>query len=82
MKPLVRLGIGGKSTYLLTTIGRRTGQERTTPVILVENDGITMAWLPTDRCPEFKMRYAPSQELRFATADQRKVTIHAEEVYL
>jgi hypothetical protein len=25
MKPLVRLGIGGKSTYLLTTTGRRTG---------------------------------------------------------
>ncbi len=32
----VRLGIGGKSTYLLTTVGRRTGQKRTTPVILVE----------------------------------------------
>jgi len=39
MKPLVRLGIGGKSTYLLTTTGRKTGQQRTTPVILVENDG-------------------------------------------
>jgi len=39
MKPLVRLGVGGKSTYLLTTTGRRTGQPRTTPVVLVENDG-------------------------------------------
>ena len=37
MAPLVRLGIGGKSTYLLTTTGRKTGQERTTPVTLVEN---------------------------------------------
>ena len=36
MAPLVRLGIGGKSTYLLTTTGRKTGQERTTPVTLVE----------------------------------------------
>jgi len=35
---MVRLGIGGKSTYLLTTTGRRTGQQRTTPVILVETD--------------------------------------------
>ena len=43
MKPLVRLGIGGKSTYLLTTTGRRTGQQRTTPVILVEKRWTTMA---------------------------------------
>jgi hypothetical protein len=32
--PMVRLGIGGKSVYLLTTTGHRTGQERTTPVML------------------------------------------------
>jgi deazaflavin-dependent oxidoreductase (nitroreductase family) len=43
MKPLIRLGIGGRSTYLLTTTGRRTGQQRTTPVILVEEDG--QRWL-------------------------------------
>ncbi len=36
MTPLARHGIGGKSTYLLTTTGRRTGEKRTTPVILVE----------------------------------------------
>ena len=36
MAPMVRLGIGGKSCYLLTTTGRRTGQKRTTPVTLVE----------------------------------------------
>jgi len=36
---MLRLGIGGKSTYLLTTTGRRTGRPRTTPVILVETDG-------------------------------------------
>jgi deazaflavin-dependent oxidoreductase (nitroreductase family) len=36
MTPMVRLGIGGKSSYLLTTTGRKTGQERTTPVTLIE----------------------------------------------
>jgi deazaflavin-dependent oxidoreductase (nitroreductase family) len=36
---LVPLGIGGKSTYLLTTTGRRTGEKRTTPVILAETGG-------------------------------------------
>jgi hypothetical protein len=36
MTMLLRLGIGGRSTYLLTTMGRNTGQKRTTPVILVE----------------------------------------------
>jgi len=36
MAPMVRLGIGGKSSYLLTTTGRKTGQKRTTPVTLVE----------------------------------------------
>jgi len=43
MAPMVRRGIGGKSTYLLTTTGRRSGQERTTPVMLVETD--TERWL-------------------------------------
>lgn len=37
--PMLQHGIGGKSSYLLTTIGRRSGKERTTPVILVETDG-------------------------------------------
>ena len=35
---LLRVGIGAKSTYLLTTTGRKSGQKRTTPVILVESD--------------------------------------------
>jgi deazaflavin-dependent oxidoreductase (nitroreductase family) len=33
---LVRLGVGPKSTYLLTVNGRKTGKPRTTPVMLVE----------------------------------------------
>jgi deazaflavin-dependent oxidoreductase (nitroreductase family) len=35
---MLRFGLGAKSTYLLTTTGRRTHQPRTTPVILVENE--------------------------------------------
>jgi deazaflavin-dependent oxidoreductase (nitroreductase family) len=35
----IRLRIGPKSTYLMTTIGRRSGLPRTTPVTLVESDG-------------------------------------------
>ncbi len=36
MTAMLRFGVGGKSAYLLTTTGRKTGQKRTTPVILVE----------------------------------------------
>jgi len=37
VSPLVKIGIGGRTTYLLTTTGRKSGLERTTPVTLVEN---------------------------------------------
>ena len=37
MRTLIRLGAGGRTTYLLTTTGRKSGQPRTTPVTLVEN---------------------------------------------
>jgi deazaflavin-dependent oxidoreductase (nitroreductase family) len=37
MRTLIRLGIGGRTTYLLTTVGAKSGQPRTTPVTLVEN---------------------------------------------
>ena len=76
--PLVRLGIGGKSTYLLTTTGRRTGQRRTTPVILVENDGQRwlvspygmVAWVHNVRAqPQIALRHGGRSE-----------TLHAEEV--
>jgi deazaflavin-dependent oxidoreductase (nitroreductase family) len=36
---LLNVGAGPRSTYLLTTTGRRTGQPRTTPVTLVEEAG-------------------------------------------
>jgi deazaflavin-dependent oxidoreductase (nitroreductase family) len=37
MAGLVRLGTGPRSNYLMTVVGRKTGQPRTTPVTLVEN---------------------------------------------
>jgi len=78
MNPLVRVGIGGKSTYLLTTTGCRTGQQRTTPVILVENDGQRwlvspygiVAWVHNVRAqPEVILRHG-----------RRVETLHAGEV--
>lgn len=35
---LIKAGLGGRSNYLLTTVGRRTGQSRTTPVTLIEDE--------------------------------------------
>lgn len=78
VKRSVRLGIGGKSTYLLITTGRRTGQQRTTPVILVEEDGERwlvssygmVAWVHNVRAqPEVTLRHG-----------RRTKTLHAEEV--
>jgi deazaflavin-dependent oxidoreductase (nitroreductase family) len=43
MGMLLRLGIGPKPMRLLTTVGRKSGQPRTTPVTLVE--GETGRWL-------------------------------------
>ena len=43
MASMLQIGIGPKSSYLLTTTGCKTGQPRTTPVILVEADG--QRWL-------------------------------------
>ncbi len=43
MASMLKIGIGPKSSYLMTTTGRKTGQPRTTPVILVEADG--QRWL-------------------------------------
>ncbi|MEO9200519.1 MAG: nitroreductase family deazaflavin-dependent oxidoreductase [Antricoccus sp.] len=39
MTVLIRTGVGAKSSYLLTTTGRRSGKPRTTPVTLVESGG-------------------------------------------
>jgi deazaflavin-dependent oxidoreductase (nitroreductase family) len=39
IKPLIRLGLGGRHTYILTVRGRKTGQLHSTPVTLVEDAG-------------------------------------------
>jgi len=39
MAALIRVGAGGRANYLLTTVGRHTGQSRTTPVTLIEHAG-------------------------------------------
>jgi deazaflavin-dependent oxidoreductase (nitroreductase family) len=36
MNSMLKIGLGGRSYYLLTTTGRTSGQKRTTPVILVQ----------------------------------------------
>lgn len=72
MTAMVRLGIGGKTTYLLTTTGRRTGQQRTTPVILVRTDGErwlvapygSVAWVYNVRAkPEVTLRHGKRAEM-------------------
>ncbi|MGH8983497.1 MAG: nitroreductase family deazaflavin-dependent oxidoreductase [Acidimicrobiia bacterium] len=37
--PLIRMGLAPRGSHLLTTLGRRTGQRRTNPVHLVDDDG-------------------------------------------
>ncbi|MGD0321996.1 MAG: nitroreductase family deazaflavin-dependent oxidoreductase [Acidimicrobiales bacterium] len=75
---MLRLGIGGRSTYLLTTTGRKTGEKRMTPVILVETDAGrwlvspygTVGWVHNVRAqPEVSLRRG-----------RRVETLRAEEV--
>ena len=40
VKPLIRLGLAGRQTYLLTVVGRRSGRRYSTPVKLVERSGV------------------------------------------
>jgi deazaflavin-dependent oxidoreductase (nitroreductase family) len=41
--PLARLGLAGKRTHILTTVGRKTGRKYSTPVMLVFLNG--QRWL-------------------------------------
>ena len=77
MKPLVRLGIGGKSTYLLTTTGRRSGQQKTTPVILVESDG--ERWLVSPYGNVAWVHNVHAQPEVILRHGRRLETLHAEE---
>jgi deazaflavin-dependent oxidoreductase (nitroreductase family) len=46
VRPLARLGLSGKRTYLLTVPGRKTGRLYSTPVSLVELGGTRWAVAP------------------------------------
>jgi deazaflavin-dependent oxidoreductase (nitroreductase family) len=70
-KALIGAGIGGGSYYLLTTTGRKTGRQRTTPVVLVENPGErwlispygTVSWVCNLRAlPELSLRHGHRTE--------------------
>jgi deazaflavin-dependent oxidoreductase (nitroreductase family) len=63
---LLRLGIPvGRSSYLMTTKGRKTGLDRTTPVILVEGGGERWLVSPYGSVPwVYNVRANPEVKLR------------------
>jgi deazaflavin-dependent oxidoreductase (nitroreductase family) len=78
MASMLQIGIGPKSSYLLTTTGRRTGQPRTTPVILVEADGQRWLVSPYGQVSwVHNVRAVPEVSLRRGRATQ---ALHAREV--
>ena len=38
MRPMIKLGLGGKDAHLLTVVDHESGESRTTPVTIVENE--------------------------------------------
>lgn len=78
MTAMLRVGFGGKSTYLLTTTGRKTRQQRTTPVILVETGGERWLVSPYGMVGwVHNVRTTPEVSLR---RGKRSVQLRAEEV--
>jgi deazaflavin-dependent oxidoreductase (nitroreductase family) len=79
MTSMIRMGIGGKSNYLLTTTGRKSGQARTTPVTVLRDAGDrwlispygAVGWVHNVRAnPEVSLRRGRTTEvLRAAEAD-------------
>jgi deazaflavin-dependent oxidoreductase (nitroreductase family) len=75
---MLYIGFGAKSSYLLTTTGRRTGQKRTTPVILVETDAERWLVSPYGMVSwVLNVRAQPQVTLR---RGKRTETLRAEEV--
>ncbi|HEX2806571.1 MAG TPA: nitroreductase family deazaflavin-dependent oxidoreductase [Kineosporiaceae bacterium] len=78
MTGMLRLGLGAASTYLLATTGRKTGQLRTTPVILVEADGERWLVSPYGRVGwVHNVRATPEVTL---TRGRTSARVHAQEV--
>ena len=76
--PLARLGLAGKRTHILTTIGRETGRRYSTPVQLVFLDGERWLVAPYgERAWVKNARAAGTVEL---TRARRPETVRIEEV--
>jgi deazaflavin-dependent oxidoreductase (nitroreductase family) len=76
--PLARLGLAGKRTHILTTVGRRTGRRYSTPVLLVFVDGARWLVAPYgERAWVKNARAAGSVELTRALRTER---VYVEEV--
>lgn len=77
IKPLIRLGLGGRHTYILTVRGRRTGRDYSTAVTLIE-DG--ERWLVAPYGEVSWVRNARAAgEVRLSRA-RRSETLRIEEV--
>lgn len=72
---MLRIGIGGRSSYLLTTTGRKSSRRRTTPVTLVEageerwlvSPYGTVGWVHNVRAaPEVSLRRGRTTEKFYA----------------
>ena len=75
---MIQAGIAGRSTYLLTTTGRRTGRRRTTPVTLIENPGERWLVSPYGHVGwVHNVRARPEVQL---SQGHRTESLHAEEV--
>ena len=76
--PLARLGLAGKRTHILTTVGHKTGRRYSTPVMLVFLDGERWLVAPYGEREWVKnARAAGSVELTRARNTER---VRAEEV--
>ena len=77
--PLARLGLAGKRTHILTTVGRKSGRRYSTPVQLVLLDG--QRWLVApygERAWVKNARAAGSVELTRARRTERARVVEVE----
>jgi deazaflavin-dependent oxidoreductase (nitroreductase family) len=75
---LIRLGAMPKTSYLLTTRGRRTGRPHTTPVTVVEDHG--QRYLVAPYGPVAWVRNARADPLVTLSRGGRSETVRLEEV--
>ena len=78
MVALLRIGVAPAATYRLTTVGRRTGRPRTTPVTLVEEG--SQRWLVAPYGPVSWVKNARAAGSVTLTRGRHAVTSRIEEV--